>query len=232
MFNSIRLVQIILNLIASQDPKFTTVRFGDNPHLNVLRRHLALEPFAEGEESRVNRVLQFHVVRVPLLEEVLGVDVVLSNGRRLPTEIRPAGIDLIQSGRTVGVRPGDQQRHPERTHPARLSVLLHHSRGRLDELRDRDGFAIVTEVGLGRFAGLPDQHPVIRTYTAVHHPNTSSSSHPSTLTGDSSPPGADGHDLSDLLVIDQFGTEFFIGSDDDAVLRGDSQRCPAIRHGV
>jgi len=80
MFNSIRLVQIILNLIASQDPKFTTVRFGDNPHLNVLRRHLALEPFAEGEESRVNRVLQFHVVRVPLLEEVLGVDVVLDIG--------------------------------------------------------------------------------------------------------------------------------------------------------
>ena len=64
---------------------------------------------------------------LPLLQEVLGVDEVLPDRRRLPPEICAGGVHLVQLG-TIIVVARDEKRHPEWTNATSLSVLLHHSR--------------------------------------------------------------------------------------------------------
>lgn len=86
---------------------------------------------------------------LPLLQEVLGVDEVLPDRRRLPPEICAGRVHLVKLGAVVVVAR-DEQRHPEWTNASSLCVLLHHSRRipyqlphRLDlsrvRIRDSDG---------------------------------------------------------------------------------------------
>mmetsp|Transcript_37702 Transcript_37702/g.80558 ORF Transcript_37702/g.80558 Transcript_37702/m.80558 type:complete len:246 (+) Transcript_37702:121-858(+) len=209
------LVQVILYLLWSQQPKLA-VTLAHHPHLNVVSVHLPLEPLPQRQQRRVHRVLQFHVLLVALLQEVLGVDVPLADRRGLPSEVGPAGIHLEQPRDAVAVHTSDEEGHAERPHAPRLGVLLHHRRGRLDELPDRLGLAVLPKVGLGRLARLSDQHPVIRTDAGVHE---------TAAVGDLL-------HLPDALPLDERAPELLVGRDDDPVGRRDAQRRSSVGDGV
>jgi hypothetical protein len=82
---------------------------------DVVLGNLSLKALLESENSRVNGILKLNIIVVALLQEGLGVDHVLTNGRRFPSEISSRGIHLIQS-RTILITSSNQKRHSKRSH--------------------------------------------------------------------------------------------------------------------
>ena len=149
------LIQIVLNLLGGQDTELA-VGLGDDAHLDVFRRHFTLETLPKSEEGGVDGILELHVVLVALLQEGLGIQVVLADGGGLPTEVGTGGIDLIELGGSVGIQTGHEETDSERTDTTALGVLLHEGGGGLDTLGDGLGLAILAVVRLGRLAGVAD----------------------------------------------------------------------------
>ena len=149
------LIQIVLNLFGGQNTELA-VGLGDDAHLDVFRRHFALESLPQSEEGGVDGILELHVVLVALLQKGLGVQVVLADGGGLPTEVGTGGIDLVELGGAVGIQTGHEETDSERTDSTALGVLLHEGGGGLDELGDGLGLPILAVVRLGGLAGVAD----------------------------------------------------------------------------
>ena len=67
----------------------------ERANLDIFLSHGDVKRLSEREKSSVNSVVEFERVRVSLLEERLRVHVVLSQGCRLPREIRSLQRSLI-----------------------------------------------------------------------------------------------------------------------------------------
>jgi len=70
------------------------------------QRNVPFEPLPQRQQRRVHRVIKLHLLIVTLLQEVLGVDVVLANGRGLPPEVGPGRVHLGREGGKEGGREG------------------------------------------------------------------------------------------------------------------------------
>ena len=149
------LIQIVLNLLRSENTELA-IGLGDDAHLDVFRRHFALETLPKSEEGGVDGILEIHIVLVALLQKCLGVEVILADGGGLPTKVGTGGVDLIELGGAVGIQTGHEETDSERTDSTALGVLLHEGGGGLDELGDGLGLPVLAVVRLGRLAGVAD----------------------------------------------------------------------------
>mmetsp|Transcript_7842 Transcript_7842/g.27397 ORF Transcript_7842/g.27397 Transcript_7842/m.27397 type:complete len:576 (-) Transcript_7842:35-1762(-) len=131
---SVGLVQVVLDLRRSEVAEDTVL--AHHRQLNVVLVHLAFEALSHCQQRRVNRVVELHLVRVPLLQKASRVLVVLADGRRLPAVEGARGVDLEEL-RALIVVARHQARHAKGPNAARLRVLLHHRRRVLDDGADR-----------------------------------------------------------------------------------------------
>mmetsp|Transcript_20628 Transcript_20628/g.53943 ORF Transcript_20628/g.53943 Transcript_20628/m.53943 type:complete len:279 (+) Transcript_20628:98-934(+) len=138
--------------------------------LDVVARDLPLEALLQREQRGVDRVLQLHLLAVPLLQERLGVGHVLPDGGGLPGKVGAGGVNLVQL-RPVVVKAGHQEGDAKGAHATGLGELLH-DRGRLaDQLRHGDGLLVQLVVSLRLVARLAHQHPRVGPHARVRHPD-------------------------------------------------------------
>mmetsp|Transcript_2689 Transcript_2689/g.10690 ORF Transcript_2689/g.10690 Transcript_2689/m.10690 type:complete len:299 (-) Transcript_2689:93-989(-) len=208
---SLHLGEVVRHLRGGEHPELPVL--GDDADLDIFGADLAVESLLEGEDRGVDGILQLHVLRIALLQERLGVGHVFPDRARLPREVRPGGVHLVQL-RAVGVEPRHEKRRPEGTHAASLRELLHHRRHLAHELRARHELVVRAVVHLRLLARFPSQHAEIRTHAAVRHADLT-------------------RELSDLLhrgLIHQGGRQLLLRRQHHAVFRADAERRRASLH--
>lgn len=155
MIYLVGLIEIVLNLLGGQNTELA-IGLGDDAHLDVFRRHLALKSLPKGEEGGMDGILELHVVLVALLQKGLGIEVVLANGGGLPTKVGAGRVDLKELGGSIGIQTGHEETDAKGSDSTTLGVLLHEGGGGLDELGDGFGLAVLAVVRLGRLASVAD----------------------------------------------------------------------------
>ena len=149
------LTQVILDLGGREN--LERLVGAHDAHLDVGVIHGTLETLLEGQQSRVDRILQLQVVVVALLEEGLRVDHVLADGAGFPGEVRPARVDLVEL-RPIMVEAREQKRHAKGPHASPLRELLHDGGELSHKHRHRDHFSVNAVIGLRTFAALAHEH--------------------------------------------------------------------------